>query len=56
MVGVRDVLGAVADRVAEVDQDLVEGTGRLMPFHLLDAVRGGGFASPDLLQRGDLGP
>ena len=50
-VGVGDLVGALAHRVAEADQDVVERGRRLVPPGLLDAVGLGGLSGPDRLQR-----
>lgn len=52
----RHVVGTVANRVSQVDQDLVERAGRLVPLELLRVVGGGRFPCPELLQRRDLRP
>ena len=51
VIGGRDILGAVTHRVSQVDQNLVEGNGRLMPLQLLNPVRRGGFPGPQFPQR-----
>ena len=53
-VGVCHLVCAIAYRIAEVDQDLVERRGRLVPFQLLSVVCGPRFSGPQLLQRRDL--
>ena len=53
-VGGRDVVGAVAHRVAQAEQDLVERRSRLIPPGLLDAIGLRRLPRPDLLQRRDL--
>ena len=50
----RDIIGAIAHRVSQVNQDFVERIGGLMPLQLLDAVGSGGFAGPQFLQRRNL--
>ena len=50
-----DIVGAVAYRVAQPDQDVVQRSGRLLPARLLDAVRLSGLPGPDFLQWRDLG-
>jgi hypothetical protein len=49
-----DVVSAVAHRVPEAQQYLVQSRRRLVPFRLFEPIRLGRFTSPDLLKRGDL--
>jgi hypothetical protein len=50
----RNIVSAIAYRVAEVDQYLIERGGGLMPLDLLDAVGGRSFAGPQFVQWRDL--
>ena len=53
-VGVGHLLRTVTYRIAQVDQDLVEGGRRLMPFELFCLVGRRGFAGPQVLQGRDV--
>jgi hypothetical protein len=55
-VGVCDIVGTVANRVAEAEQNVVQCACRLVPLRLLEPVGLGCLPRPDLLQRSDLGP
>src|ERR1700709_196052 len=55
-VGARHLVGAVADRVSQFDENLVQCGGRLMPLQLLYLVGSGCLPGPLLLQWHDLRP
>ena len=55
-VGVGDVVGTVAHRVAEAEQNVVQRARRLVPLRLLEPIGLRRLPGPDRLQRSDLGP